>query len=1408
MTLTYMDQNRTLSIRGLITKKNGNEISISESDVVMYSSYHGGFEGVLLGSVSAASFTLEINKVGRGYTPQDFDGARVRMEIGLLTNGVFIYSPFGTWYVDSCSAPEQSVTITLFGYDALGSKFEAEYTDSEGAYPTTIGSLVTAICTGAGVRLDRTDFPNAAVEIKEMPEWADGVTLRDVLSYCAICAGGFAQITHDGKLEILSFADGRTIPVGADRYTAFSLEGGDVFKFNAIEVMPSIDAEDYLRFAVDDSIPDNAANTIQLDYNPLLTKNIVNSVVTELKGCEATAGTLTWVGDPAVRCGDFFDVTMLDQMVVRIMATSLSFTFHGGLSCEVRCELPSVSTVSSPTYSTSVSQYDSDGNIRVTRIPGLDKKIVSATAGHFESLTADDITTDRLTTALLKAVEIRADNIDAESIETDVLTAIIAKITQATIDRIDSGTISTDALYAALATIAAAQITAANIDKANINWAEIQTLTTQIADITIAEIKKGNIEWANIETLYAAIAEIAVAEIQKADIKWADIERLNATIANIAVAKIKDATIQSAQIEDLNATVAKIVSADIKTADIDYAQIKDLLAQKAIITDGVGGSLLIDRLAVTSANMLGATIGNLVLKSEDGRYYAVVIGTDGTIHTEEVTVTAGEVAAGQTATGQQIVETTMNVRDLNAQNIKAQEAIIAEIFTSALTAGKITAGEAMIASAVIPELYVTTIRAIGESLELVNGRTNIIHRGETPPVNAGAGDLWVQPSTGALFQAASGGAGLPEFAIDEAGVLYYSYGEGQTVYALTLDENGDLYVDEAAPFAIAIGPEGQIIPWERVKDGELQAGIDENKEAIDGANKLIREQSAKITEMADAIDLRVTTEVYEEGLKGLGDLIQKNEASITLLDESITSRVSDQVKSETGEIREEVSEIKQTADEITLQVSNIEGSLSGKPTIYRQEQQPTNASINDIWINTKSGVAYVCVSKDGWASLAASSLDTSYIEIARNYIEIGSGGNLNVNTGAVHFNTSEYTLSILADNSSEETVMDFDAESKTLRVNEISAGNVRPFIPKVLDPYGNIIPILSSDVGGIEGLKGMLESAQYEHLIYKQTEPDYSVDTVVISGSNSLVVEIIADTLTQIPPLEFSGVTGNIHLKNMKWSVASENSSYAVAADSGSIMLRDCYIDGLAGIGASGHARMIWVGYGQDADSPMTTAGACNYAAIAVEGGDIKMNGLIPAGNIKELRGGTVRLIDTVTGAGGAGGAVNEYTTESIAGTIGYFGTGSGEGSGWNNNEIFQGYTKAKGQIYGCMKFNLSKVTREIKAATLTLHRVKRFGKSSGVDITIYGSASNYAIDSAPILYKDNNGNNIKYASRTRAIGGGESASFDVTTAANALRSNTIKQLVLYTGDSRVVDGYLYSVNYGKFDSATLKITY
>ena len=198
----------------------------------------------------------------------------------------------------------------------------------------------------------------------------------------------------------------------------------------------------------------------------------------------------------------------------------------------------------------------------------------------------------------------------------------------------------------------------------------------------------------------------------------AKIRDLQAQVAQIVAASIQDAHITTAQIDDLAAAVAKLIHAEVGVGEFTLAEIKNLLAEALVLEQGSADSMYITNLAVTSANLLSAMLGKLVLKGQDGKYYQVMVGADGTIHTKEVQPSQGEIEAGETEGGLGIVETSANFADLTAQNIKGNEAIFQTILAQSMTAGKLTAGEALIASATIPTLYATSIQAIGNSLDL------------------------------------------------------------------------------------------------------------------------------------------------------------------------------------------------------------------------------------------------------------------------------------------------------------------------------------------------------------------------------------------------------------------------------------------------------------------------------------------------------------------------------------------------------------------------------------------------------------------------------------------------------------------------------------------------------------------
>ena len=246
----------------------------------------------------------------------------------------------------------------------------------------------------------------------------------------------------------------------------------------------------------------------------------------------------------------------------------------------------------------------------------------------------------------------------------------------------------------------------------------VEELRYTLSNLDDSNISRAGISLTKIQGVDAELARITQAEIGKVKIGAAQIQDLKAQVAQIVTAVIQTAVIDWAQIEELKAAIIEVLHAEIQVGTFTLAEVENLLAEALVLEQGTAGSMYITNLAVTSANLLSAMLGKLVLKGEDGKYYQVMIGADGTIHTQEVQPSEAEIEAGETESGQGIVDTSANFADLTAQNIKGNEGIFQTILAQSMTAGKLTAGEAMIASATIPTLYATSIQAIGNSLDL------------------------------------------------------------------------------------------------------------------------------------------------------------------------------------------------------------------------------------------------------------------------------------------------------------------------------------------------------------------------------------------------------------------------------------------------------------------------------------------------------------------------------------------------------------------------------------------------------------------------------------------------------------------------------------------------------------------
>lgn len=210
------------------------------------------------------------------------------------------------------------------------------------------------------------------------------------------------------------------------------------------------------------------------------------------------------------------------------------------------------------------------------------------------------------------------------------------------------------------------------------------------------QIKNYKMTPANVSSdLYSKFADIAVINAQKAVIDTAQIENLYATVAEFIYLSAQKAEIGDLVAQKITTAIADMGLANIGSANIGWAQIKDLVSGTAIIQQGINGKLYVEDLAVTEANMVSLTVGELVVKGSDGNFYSLIVDDNGTVTTELKQVT-GDNIANSTISGGKIIENTITARELNVSQIFADEALIRAVKAANIDVDDLFANNAFI----------------------------------------------------------------------------------------------------------------------------------------------------------------------------------------------------------------------------------------------------------------------------------------------------------------------------------------------------------------------------------------------------------------------------------------------------------------------------------------------------------------------------------------------------------------------------------------------------------------------------------------------------------------------------------------------------------------------------------------
>ena len=345
---------------------------------------------------------------------------------------------------------------------------------------------------------------------------------------------------------------------------------------------------------------------------------------------------------------------------------------------------------------------------------------------HIAQATIDELTTDALTAATAHIHELIAGSITAEDIVAGSITTIALASGAITTDKLDAGAVTAQ-------TIAADAITSDKI---------------LAGAVTALKIASGAVTTDKLDAGAVTADKIAANAINADKIDATEISAINAKLGT-----------------------ADIADARIALADIDFAKVKDLNAQsayfgQAVFQEAVGGKLFVPRLMVGYAQMVQATIGDLVIKATDDNYYHLDVDVStGAVTATQVTPTQEEINAGHTLTGQTIIDTDILAENLSTANIYATHALMDEVNANIISADRLFAREATIAKINALDLSSNTYIAstignwqsgstITQTINSLDSRIaslgyGTIYYSDTEPSHSGLteGDIWVLPIT-------------------------------------------------------------------------------------------------------------------------------------------------------------------------------------------------------------------------------------------------------------------------------------------------------------------------------------------------------------------------------------------------------------------------------------------------------------------------------------------------------------------------------------------------------------------------------------------------------------------------------------------------------------------------------------
>lgn len=340
---------RDIKPRATIIYPSGTKQPIPADQIIRFTINEGIKSGILLGAVSSSSLELRLSNEGGQWNPGGAMrgtrtplGARLAMELGILMDGEWAYQPAGVYNIESFIGKATDPAVTFKGYDDMAYGFEKKFVDAL-TYPVTLSQILSHISEQAGIGYIGGLAANGNVSIPQKPEWGDGCTLRQALSWVCQAGASFGQVNRSGLLTIRpTWGASQHLSITAEHYFD-NTHDERILVFNGVVVHTSANEE--IKAVADPAIGLNQANTIEISKNPLfvsgqyIAQDMADGIRDALSGGRWQSAEFRWRGDPTVMIGCNADILERSGSEIITTICNQALKWDQGFSMDGKCAI-------------------------------------------------------------------------------------------------------------------------------------------------------------------------------------------------------------------------------------------------------------------------------------------------------------------------------------------------------------------------------------------------------------------------------------------------------------------------------------------------------------------------------------------------------------------------------------------------------------------------------------------------------------------------------------------------------------------------------------------------------------------------------------------------------------------------------------------------------------------------------------------------------------------------------------------------------------------------------------------------------------------------------------------------------------------------------------------------------------